>query len=107
MHAATDARGRTFFAELTGALNSLDTRHVSPRVLFLDATDEVLVRRFESVRRPHPLQGDDRIVDGIARERALTGDLRSRADVVVDSSAFNAASILRRAAVSCPYTHLA
>ncbi|WP_373368050.1 RNase adapter RapZ [Kineococcus rubinsiae] len=84
-----DVRGRTFFAELTGALNSLDTRHVSPRVLFLDATDEVLVRRFESVRRPHPLQGDDRIVDGIARERALTGDLRSRADVVVDSSAFN------------------
>ena len=84
-----DVRGRSFFAELTGALNSLDTRHVSPRVLFLDATDEVLVRRFESVRRPHPLQGDDRIVDGIARERALTGDLRSRADVVVDSSAFN------------------
>lgn len=84
-----DVRGRTFFAELTGALAALDTRHVSPRVLFLDATDEVLVRRFESVRRPHPLQGDDRIVDGIARERALTGELRARADVVVDSSSFN------------------
>ncbi len=49
-----DVRGRSFFAELTGALAALDTRHVSPRVLFLDATDEVLVRRFESVRRPHP-----------------------------------------------------
>ncbi|WP_432487639.1 RNase adapter RapZ [Kineococcus sp. SYSU DK018] len=84
-----DVRGGSFFAELTGTLAALDTRHVSPRVLFLDATDEVLVRRFESVRRPHPLQGDDRIVDGIARERALTGDLRSRADVVVDSSSFN------------------
>ena len=87
--AVVDVRGRTFFAELTGALAALDTRHVSPRVLFLDATDEVLVRRFESVRRPHPLQGVDRIVDGIARERELTGDLRSRADVVVDSSSFN------------------
>ncbi|WP_432497664.1 RNase adapter RapZ [Kineococcus auxinigenes] len=84
-----DVRGGSFFAELTGTLAALDTRHVSPRVLFLDATDEALVRRFESVRRPHPLQGDDRIVDGIARERALTGDLRSRADVVVDSSSFN------------------
>ncbi|WP_432563278.1 RNase adapter RapZ [Kineococcus sp. SYSU DK003] len=84
-----DVRGRSFFAELTGALAALDTRHVSPRVLFLDATDDVLVRRFESVRRPHPLQGDDRIVDGIARERALTGELRARADVVVDSSSFN------------------
>ncbi len=84
-----DVRGRSFFAELTGALAALDTRHVSPRVLFLDATDEVLVRRFEGVRRPHPLQGDDRIVDGIARERALTGELRARADVVVDSSSFN------------------
>jgi UPF0042 nucleotide-binding protein len=84
-----DVRGRTFFAELNGALAALDTRHVSPRVLFLDATDDVLVRRFESVRRPHPLQGDDRIVDGIARERALTGELRARADVVVDSSSFN------------------
>ncbi|WP_432524629.1 RNase adapter RapZ [Kineococcus sp. SYSU DK006] len=84
-----DVRGRTFFAELTGALAALDTRVVSPRVLFLDATDDVLVRRFESVRRPHPLQGDDRIVDGIARERALTGELRARADVVVDSSSFN------------------
>ncbi|MFB9376381.1 RNase adapter RapZ [Kineococcus gynurae] len=84
-----DVRGRSFFAELTGALAALDTRHLSPRVLFLDATDQVLVRRFESVRRPHPLQGDDRIVDGIARERALTGDLRSRADVVVDSSSLN------------------
>ncbi|MGI4895900.1 MAG: RNase adapter RapZ, partial [Janthinobacterium lividum] len=48
-----DVRGRSFFAELTGALAALDTRHVSPRVVFLDATDEVLVRRFESVRRPH------------------------------------------------------
>ncbi len=84
-----DVRGRTFFRELTGALAALDTRFVSPRVLFLDATDEVLVRRFESVRRPHPLQGEGRIVDGIARERELTGDLRSRADVVVDSSSFN------------------
>ncbi|GAA4975781.1 RNase adapter RapZ [Kineococcus glutinatus] len=84
-----DVRGRSFFAELQGALAVLDTRHVSPRVVFLDASDEVLVRRFESVRRPHPLQGDGRIVDGIAHERELTSDLRARADVVLDTSTLN------------------
>ena len=84
-----DVRGRSFFLELQGALATLDTRHVSPRIVFLDASDEVLVRRFESVRRPHPLQGEGRIVDGIAHERELTSDLRARADVVLDSSTLN------------------
>ncbi|PPK96117.1 UPF0042 nucleotide-binding protein [Kineococcus xinjiangensis] len=84
-----DVRGRSFFLELQGALAMLDTRHVSPRIVFLDSSDDVLVRRFESVRRPHPLQGDGRIVDGIAHERELTSDLRARADVVFDTSALN------------------
>ncbi|GAB7189689.1 RNase adapter RapZ [Kineococcus sp. NUM-3379] len=84
-----DVRGRSFFAELQGALGTLDARNVSPRILFLDASDEALVRRFEGVRRPHPLQGEGRIVDGIAAERELTSDLRARADIVLDSSALN------------------
>ena len=66
-----DVRGRSFFADLRDALARLAARGVDPRVVFLEATDEALVRRFENVRRPHPLQGDGRIVDGIARERDL------------------------------------
>jgi UPF0042 nucleotide-binding protein len=55
-------------------------------VLFLEASDEVLVRRFESVRRAHPLQGGGRLVDGIAAERELLRDLEAVADLVVDTS---------------------
>jgi UPF0042 nucleotide-binding protein len=61
----------------------------APRVIFVDATDEALVRRFESVRRPHPLQGHGRMLDGIVQERELLGDLRSEADVVIDTSGLN------------------
>ena len=60
-----------------------------PVLLFLDATDEALVRRFESVRRPHPLQGNGRLLDAIAAERTLMADLRSEADVIVDTSGLN------------------
>lgn len=84
-----DVRGGTFFTDLRGALEALRESGVRPRVLFLDASDEALVRRFESVRRPHPLQGRDRILDGIERERALVGDLRGSADLVIDSSDLN------------------
>ncbi len=84
-----DVRGGTFFSELRGALNGLASSGVRTRVLFLDAKDEVLVRRFESVRRPHPLQGENRILDGIERERQLVGDLRGTADLVIDSTDLN------------------
>ena len=67
---AVDVRGRSFFAALRdGARRSRRARGIGHRVLFLDATDEALVRRFESVRRPHPLQGEGRLLDGIVRER--------------------------------------
>ena len=56
------------------------------RILFLDCSDAVLVQRFEMVRRPHPLQGDGRILDGIAEERALLRDIRERADMIIDTS---------------------
>ena len=62
---------------------------MTPRVLFLEASDEALVRRFEAVRRPHPLQDGDRLVDGIARERALLRELRGDADLVLDTSLLN------------------
>jgi UPF0042 nucleotide-binding protein len=84
-----DVRGGQFFDDLNSALASLEERKVERRILFVDASDDVLVRRFESTRRPHPLQGPDRIVDGIAKERDRLREVRSLADLIIDSSAFN------------------
>lgn len=84
-----DVRGRSFFSDLTESLGGLRQRGLRLRVLFLDANDEALVRRFESVRRPHPLQMEGRILDGIARERELLGDVLATADVVIDTSDLN------------------
>jgi UPF0042 nucleotide-binding protein len=84
-----DVRSRAFSSDLRTALDEIGRLGVHPRVLFLEAGDDALVRRFESVRRPHPLQGDGRLVDGIARERALLRDLRGGADLVLDSSSLN------------------
>jgi UPF0042 nucleotide-binding protein len=87
--AVIDVRSRTFFTAFRDALQSLRGMGWAPRVIFVDATDEALVRRFESVRRPHPLQGHGRMLDGIIQERELLGDLRSEADVVIDTSGLN------------------
>jgi len=84
-----DVRRGPFFAALSAAMDELSARGVGTRVLFLDAADDVLVRRFESVRRPHPLQGEGRILDGIQVERSMLGDLRASAQTVVDTSRFN------------------
>jgi RNase adapter protein RapZ len=81
-----DVRGREYFPELAEALGHLRAGGVNYRILFLDASDEVLVRRFESVRRPHPLQGDGRILDGIAAERRVLASIAERADVVIDTT---------------------
>lgn len=75
--------------ELAGAIGDLRTTGASVQVLFLDASDEVLVRRFESTRRPHPLSAAEGIADGIATERELLATLKSHADVVVDTSDLN------------------
>lgn len=98
-----DVRGRSFFSDLRAGLSGLASRGVVPRVLFLEASEEVLVRRFESVRRPHPLQGSGRLVDGIARERELLGELRGEADLVLDTSAMNVHELRARVdAAFCP-----
>jgi UPF0042 nucleotide-binding protein len=86
---AVDVRGRTFFSALRTALAELDRSGVGHRLLFLDAVDETLVRRYESVRRPHPLQGSGRMLDGIAREREVMRELRGTADTVIDTSYLN------------------
>jgi RNase adapter protein RapZ len=84
-----DVRSRAFSTDLAGAVHALRERGFSPRVLFVDADDEVLIRRFENVRRPHPLQGDGRLSDGIRAERTLLADARETADVVIDTSHLN------------------
>ena len=91
-----DVRGGKFFDELSGALDTLKKSSVPYRLLFLDATDQALVQRFESTRRPHPLQGKDRIVDGIARERAKLEEIRASADVVIDTSNLNVHQLEKR-----------
>ncbi|MFJ6752960.1 MULTISPECIES: RNase adapter RapZ [unclassified Streptomyces] len=84
-----DVRGRRFFDNLKASMSTLDSQNVKRRVVFLESSDEALVRRFESVRRPHPLQGDGRIVDGIAAERDLLRELRGDSDLVIDTSSLN------------------
>jgi UPF0042 nucleotide-binding protein len=84
-----DVRSRAFSTDLTGAVKSLRERGFSPRVVFVDADDEVLIRRFESVRRSHPLQGSGRLSDGIAAERDLLREAREQADVFIDTSHLN------------------
>ena len=84
-----DVRSRAFSTDLSGAIRALKERGFHPRVVFLDADDEVLIRRFESVRRSHPLQGDGRLADGIAAERKLLAEAREEADVLIDTSHLN------------------
>jgi RNase adapter protein RapZ len=84
-----DVRGGAFFADLRAAIDALDGAGLRPRVLFLEASDDALIRRFDHVRRPHPLQGTDRVVDGISRERAQLAELRGEADLVLDTTDLN------------------
>ena len=84
-----DVRGRAFFDDLTNALADLAELGISRKILFVDAADDALVRRFESTRRPHPLQGGGRILDGISKERVRLQEIRNAADIVIDSSTLN------------------
>ena len=84
-----DVRGGDLFSDLRMHLDSLKAREISSRGLFLDASDQSLVRRFEQVRRPHPLQADGTLLDGISTERARLTGLREHADVVIDTSDLN------------------
>ena len=91
-----DVRGGKFFDDLNKALDDLKAASIHYRLLFLDASDQSLVQRFESTRRPHPLQESGRIVEGISRERAKLEDVRSQADVVIDSSNLNVHQLEKR-----------
>ncbi|MGH2953105.1 MAG: RNase adapter RapZ [Solirubrobacterales bacterium] len=94
----TDVRGGEYFAELVAVLGELEEGGLDPTVLFLEADDETLVDRFKETRRRHPLAPDGRIVDGIRAEREVLGQLRERADVVMDTSGLTGAMLRRRIA---------
>jgi UPF0042 nucleotide-binding protein len=94
-----DVRSGSFFESLQANL----ARHALGRrttLLFLDATDDVLVRRQEAARRPHPLQGGGRLVEGLRRERAVLANLRANADLVIDTSDLNVHQLTDRIASS-------
>lgn len=91
-----DVRGGRMFEDLSRALDEVLASGLDLRVVFLEAGDNELVRRFESSRRPHPLQGAGGILDGLLRERATLGDLRARADLVIDTSALNVHDLRRK-----------
>jgi UPF0042 nucleotide-binding protein len=91
-----DVRGGRFFADAEEALRALRERGLDVRILFLEASDESLVRRFESSRRPHPLQAGERLVDGLRRERDMLRDLRGDADLVIDTTTLNVHDLRRK-----------
>ena len=84
-----DVRSRGFTGDLDLVRDDLATRKITPRVLFLDASDDILVRRYENNRRSHPLQGNQTLAEGIATERAMLAPVRAAADLVIDTSSLS------------------
>jgi len=93
-----DVRGGQFFRALEQNIQKLKSHDISVRVLFLEANDAALVKRFESVRRPHPLQGEGTVLDGIVAERTQLLSLRETADIVFDTSDSNVHELTNRVA---------
>ncbi|MBA3021532.1 RNase adapter RapZ [Propionicimonas sp.] len=93
-----DVRSRAEFDQLPGAYAALDEQQVVREVLYLEASDEVIVRRQESVRRPLPLQGSGRLLDGVNRERKMLAELRADADLVIDTTSINIHQLSARVA---------
>ncbi|AMO08317.1 MULTISPECIES: RNase adapter RapZ [Mycobacteriaceae] len=81
-----DVRSRGFTGDLDSVRNELATRGITPRVLFMEAADDILVRRYEQNRRSHPLQGNQTLAEGIAAERTMLAPVRASADLVIDTS---------------------
>lgn len=85
----TDVRGGEYFAEIERCLNELDAKEIPYRLLFLEASDKTLLRRFKETRRPHPLAPEGDIPEGIRREREMLSGLKERADWVINTSNLN------------------
>jgi len=81
-----DVRGGVFFNELSKGLQDLKELHVPYRIVFLEASDEDLVNRYEATRRRHPLAPADRMVEGIRKERLMMQSLKESANLIIDTS---------------------
>jgi RNase adapter protein RapZ len=81
-----DARSKGFTGDLDSVRMELGTRNITPQVLFMEASDDILVRRYEQNRRSHPLQGDLTLAESIAAERVMLAPVRAVADLVIDTS---------------------
>jgi len=95
----TDVRGGDYFDDLLAVLDELTESGLDPKVLFLEADELTLLDRFKETRRRHPLSPEGRIVDGIRAEREVLGQLRERADIVIDTTDLTGATLRRRIAV--------
>jgi RNase adapter protein RapZ len=94
----SDVRGGEYFDELLAVLEELTESGLDPKVLFLEADELTLLDRFKETRRRHPLSPEGRIVDGIRAERGVLGQLRERADIVIDTTDLTGAMLRRRIA---------
>lgn len=88
-----DVRGRGFFDDMGEHLDAFKANHPSCQLIFMDASDKVLIDRFKETRRAHPLNPDGTLIDGINEERGKMMALKSRADMVIDTSLMNARSL--------------
>lgn len=93
-----DVRGGVYFDHLLESLSELGERGIDYRMIYLDASEETLVSRYKETRRRHPLAPEGSIAEGVVAERALLEPLRSRADVLIDTTGFSAAMLRRRIA---------
>ncbi|PIF03742.1 MAG: RNase adapter RapZ [Propionibacterium sp.] len=91
-----DVRTREMFEGIGEAFAELEALGINREILFIEARDEIIVRRQESSRRPLPLQGNGRLLDGIARERRMLSELRQIADMVIDTSDMNVRQLGKR-----------
>lgn len=89
-----DLRGGDFFRDLFAALDELESRsHINYQIVFLEADDSSIVRRFKETRRRHPMAHDGRIVDGIQEERNMLEEIRGKADLIINTSYLKASDL--------------
>lgn len=93
--AVVDVRGRAFFTSLESSLDELREHGIPYRIIYLEASDSELVRRFEANRRPHPLQGAGTLAEGLKAESALLAPLRERADEIIDTTGMSVHDLSR------------
>lgn len=91
-----DVRGGEFFGDLSSALDTIDLAGTRPMVLFLEADDEILVRRYKETRRRHPLSPQGSTLEGIREERQMLSDLKSRASIIIDTSNLSTGELRRQ-----------